>query len=73
MLDPTLMKSCDPLKLPVIGDTIKEKTKNTIRLYFENLNGIRSGLWGTDKGNYFKTLMKKLEVDRFGAAEIDFQ
>ena len=42
MLDPTLMRSCNLLQLPVIGDVIKEKSKNTIRFYFENLNGIRS-------------------------------
>ena len=58
MLDPTSIRSCNLLQLQVIGDVIKEKSKNTIRFYFENLNGIRSGLWGTDKGRYFNSLME---------------
>ena len=73
MLDPTSMRSCNLLQLPVIGDIIKEKSKNTIRFYFENLNGIRSGLWRTYKGRYFNSLMKILEVDCFGAAETNLQ
>ena len=73
MLNPTSMRSCNLLQLPVIGDVIKEKSKNTIRFYFENLNGIRSGLWGTDKGRYFNSLMERLEVDCFGAAETNLQ
>ena len=71
IMDPTLMRSCNLLKLPVIWDIVKGK--NTIRFYFENLNGIRSGLWGTDKGRYFNSLMEKLEVDCFGAAETNLQ
>ena len=73
ILNPTSMTNCDLLKLPVIGDKIKEKSKNTIKFYFENLNGVHSGLWGTDKGRYFNTLMEKLEVDCFGAAETNLQ
>ena len=34
----------DLLQLPFIGDKIMEKNLNTIRFYFENLNGICSGL-----------------------------
>ena len=36
MIDPTRIKSCDLLELPVIGDKIKEKDQNTIIFYFEN-------------------------------------
>ena len=50
-----------------------KRRKNTIIFYFENLNGIRSGLWGTDKGRYFTSLIKKLDVDCFGAAETNLQ
>ncbi len=73
MLDLTLFKSCKLKDLPIIGDKIALKKKNTIRFYFENLNGIRSGLWGTDKGRYFTALIKKLDVDCFGAAETNLQ
>ena len=69
MLDPTSMKSCDLLRVPVIGDKIKEKSKNTIRFYFENLNCIRNEFWGTNKGRYFNTLIEKLEMDYFGGAK----
>ena len=52
MIYPTLIKSCDLFELPVIGDKIKEKGQNTIRFYFENSNGICSGLCGTVKGRF---------------------
>ena len=73
MLDPTSLRSCKLLDLPAIGGKIANKKKNTIRFYFENLNGIHSGLWGTDKGRYFISLTGELEVDCFGAAEINLQ
>ena len=73
MLDPTSLRSCNLQDLQTIGDKVSNKKKNTIRFYFENLNGIRSGLWGTDKGRYFISLMGKLEVDCFGAAETNLQ
>ena len=63
----------DLVELPVIGDTIKEKGKNTIRFYFENLNSICSGLWRTDKGRFFNSLMEILEIDCFGAVETNLQ
>ena len=50
LINLTLIKSCDLSQLSVIGDKIKEKSQNTIIFYFENLNGIHSGLCGTDKG-----------------------
>ena len=50
MIDPTSIKSYNLWELPVIGDKRKEKEQNTTRFYFENINGISSGLWGIDKG-----------------------
>ena len=44
MIDPTSIKSCNLLELQVIGDKIEEKEQNTTRFYFENLNGMFSGL-----------------------------
>ena len=55
MIDPTLIKSCNLQELPVIGDKIEEKEQNTVRFYFENLNGICSGLWGIDKGFFYSS------------------
>lgn len=43
-----------------------------MKFYFENLNGIPSGLWGTDK-RIFQFTYKKIEVDCFGAAETNLQ
>ena len=50
MIDPTSIKSYNLQELPVIYDKIEAKEQNTIRFYFENLNGICSDLWGIDKG-----------------------
>ena len=50
MIDLTSIKSCNLQELPIIGDRIEAKEQNTIRFYFENLNGICSDLWGIDKG-----------------------
>ena len=59
MIDLTLIKSCNLLELPVKGNRIEKKEQNTIRFYFENLNGIRSGLWGIDKGRFLIYLWRK--------------
>ena len=64
---------CTLSELPVIGDKIRRKKDNMIRMYFENLNGIRSHTKGVDKGKYFASLLDKLEVDCFGAAETNLQ
>ena len=62
------MYSCSLYRLPVIGDKIRKKGENSVRFYFENFNGIRSGIKGADKGGFFGKLMETLEVDCFGAA-----
>ena len=65
--------SCSLHRLPVIGDKIRNKGGNNIRFYFENFNGIRSGIKGADKGGFFGKLMETLEVDCFGSAETNLQ
>ena len=65
--------SCSLHRLPVIGDKVRNKGENSVRIYFENFNGIRSGIKGADKGGYFGKLMETLEVDCFGAAETNLQ
>ena len=69
MIDPTSIQSCDLLELPAICNKIEEKEQNIIRFYFEDLNGICSGLRGTDTGRFFNSLVERLEIDFFGAAE----
>ena len=66
MIDSTLLRSCNLKELPVIGDEIEEKEQNTIRFYFENLNGICSGLWGIDKERFLNLHMEKLKINYFG-------
>ena len=44
-----------------------------MRFYFENLNGIKSGIKGAAKRGFFGKLMETLEVDCFGAAETNLQ
>ena len=68
-----LSHSCSLHRLPVIGDKIRNKGDNNIRFYFENFNGIRSGIKGVDKGGFFGKLMETLEVDCFGASETNLQ
>ena len=68
-----LSNSCSLHRLPVIGDKVGRKKENNIRIYFENFNGIRSGIKGADKGGYFGKLMETLDVDCFGAAETNLQ
>ena len=63
------IKYCSLNSLPVIGDQLIRKQENMVRLYFENFNGIRSHIKGVDKGKYFSSLLNKLEIDGFGAAE----
>ena len=65
--------SCSLHRLPVIGDKIRNKGDNNIRFYFENFNGIRSGIKGADKGGFFQEIDGDLEVDCFGAAETNLQ
>ena len=65
--------SCSLHRLPVIGYKIRNKGGNNIRFYFENFNGIRSGIKGADKGGFFGKLMENLDVDCFGAAETNLQ
>ena len=57
------------LEVPVIGDPLGRKKDNMIRFYFENLNAICSHDKKVDKGKFFSSLLSKLEVDCFGAAE----
>ena len=56
-------------EVPVIGDPLGRKKDNMIRFYFENLNGICSHDKKVDKGKFFSSILSKLEVDCFGAAE----
>ena len=58
-----------PAEIPVIGDKLGRKKDNMIRFYFENLNGICSHDKGMDKEKFFSSILNKLEVDCFGAAE----
>ena len=67
------IKYCALSEIPVIGDSISRKRENTVRMYFENLNGICSHTKGVDKGKYFSTLLDKLEIDCFGAVETNLQ
>ena len=64
---------CTLSELPVIGDKIRRKKDNMVRIYFENINGIRSHTKGVDMGKYFASLLDKLEIDCFGAAETNLQ
>ena len=49
-----LSHSCSLHRLPVIGDKIRNKGDNNIRIYFENFNGIRSVIKGADKGVFWE-------------------